>query len=51
MPSMVGVPLKSPNHTFCGLNGSSRMLKAIVARTRIDEVSHPELAYTAQPLK
>ena len=50
-PSMFGVPLKSPDHTFCGFYGSPRMLKTIVARPRIDEVSHPKLAYAAQPLK
>ena len=50
-PSIVGVPLKSPDHTFCGFYDSPRMLKAVVARTRIDEVGHPELAHAAQPLK
>ena len=48
---MVGVPLKSPNHTLCGFYNSPRMLKAVVACTRIDEMSHPELAYAPQPLK
>ena len=49
--SMAGIPLKGPDHTFCGFYNPPGMLEAIMPCTGINEVRHPKLTDSTQPLK
>lgn len=44
---MIGVLFERPNHALCGFYDTLDVLKPIMTGTRINEVSHPELAHAS----
>ena len=51
LSSMASVPFERPDHAFCGFYHTLYVLKAVMARTRIDEMRHAELTHASQPLE